>query len=273
VSAKSYVPLDSTALSGGRRAALSNFLFEARENERERLREPSCGAVLVLLVAGIGDSMLALEVVEGLVHMLIGSGYELLHGIEGGIVTGAGTWESNALQAVIDFEHLVGDIIMLVAVVVQVVMIVVGSQQGVITPHLVAHGNGHSTGGIMRRLLVPHPQRIDVLLLAYSLLQPELVAGVAQKALRAHQTEGFRIGQDALDLDGLVGGTVHLQAGQLVLLRFGGDRSQLQQGSVLSFAGQLVCLHHSAVVVDAGSLGILVIPGIERLCDLGVWNV
>lgn len=76
-------------------------------------------AMLVFRVAVISNSVLALEVVEGLVHMLIGSGYELLHGIEGGIVTGAGSGESDALQAVIDLEHLVGNIIVLVAVIVK----------------------------------------------------------------------------------------------------------------------------------------------------------
>lgn len=65
----------------------------------------------------------------------------------------------------------------------------------------------------MRRLLVPHPQRIDVLLLANCRLQAELVARVAQKGFGAHQAERFRIGQDALNIDSLVGGAIHLQTG------------------------------------------------------------
>lgn len=143
-------------------------------------------AVLVLLIVVVGDAMFALEVMEGLLHMLIDATDELLHRVEGGKVAGARSGESYALQAIIDLEHLVGNVVVLVAVIVEVVVVVVGAQQGVVAPHFVSHRDGHSAGRIVWRLLVAHPQRVHILLLTNDRLQPELVAGVAQKGFGSH---------------------------------------------------------------------------------------
>lgn len=221
--------------------------------------------MLVLLLVAIVDAVLALKMVECVVHMLIAAGDKLLHGIEGGEMSGAWAREASACEALIDLKDFIRYVVVLVTIVIQIIIIIMGAKQRIVAAHLVAHRNRHATRRIMRRLLVAHPQRIHVLLLANGLLQAELVARKTHERFGAYQFKGFRIGQNALDFHSLLGGAVHLQAAQLIELIPCRDGRQFQSCSILALAGKLICLDHASIIINAGAFRVLVIPGVKRL--------
>lgn len=151
----------------------------------------------------------------------------------------------------IHFEDIVGDVVVRVRVIVQVIMIVMRSQQRVIAAHLVPNGDWLTRRRILWRLDVAHPHRVMVALVADLLLQHELVAAEAAEVLGALERKAAAVGQNGLRLNALVGGAVDLQASLHILGLVGGDGRNLQRRSELAAAAQLIGFDGALIVVDA----------------------
>lgn len=75
-----------------------------------------------------------------------------------------------------DLEHIGGNILMFVGFVIQIIMIVMGAEQRIVTLHFVANRDGHTGSRILGRLDIPHPETVVVAFLTHIINQHKFVA-------------------------------------------------------------------------------------------------
>lgn len=88
--------------------------------------------------------------------------------------------ETDARKISIDFEHCIWYIFVTVVVVIQIVVVVMWSQQWVKSSHFISYWDWHTRSRIFRRFLVTNPQRVRIFLLSNLFFVNEFVATLTQ---------------------------------------------------------------------------------------------
>lgn len=162
---------------------------------------------------------------------------------------------------------------MAVLIIVQVVMIVMGSKECVVSFHFISDRDWHAGGRVLWRWNVPHPQSINVSFLTDVLFKYKLITLNSIEDLRGFQWKVFGVWKDGLDRNAIFLGSVHLKTNIGAGVAVHGDWCQFQRDSITPFIPQLVSLDHSSIIIDSWALCVTVVPTEERLRYFGVRDV